>query len=118
MAEGSKAFRGCILILVALFACFIFGFAHRGLAAEDQPAIPSVHDATPVGRAAVDCHQLAEQLQQQKNMISKEAGQLKREIAALREDICKPGVKEVFAGIGYIFGLTGIGIYVNNRRRT
>ncbi|MBF0507315.1 MAG: hypothetical protein HQK57_00105 [Deltaproteobacteria bacterium] len=118
MAQGLKALGGFMVILFALFACFIFAFANRGLAAEDQPAVPSAQSVAPVGGTATDCPQLAEQLQQQKNLISREAGQLKRELAALREDISKPGLKEVFAGIGYIFGLAGIGIYVNNRRRT
>ncbi len=119
MSKGLKAKTGYIFILIALFAGCIFSFADRGLAAEDQPTAPSVQSTIqgPVGGTPTDCQQLVDQIQQQKNLISREAGQLKREIAALREDVLRPGIKEIFAGIGYIFGLAGIGIYVNYRRR-
>jgi hypothetical protein len=66
--------------------------------------------------AATDCRQLADLLQQQKNLISRETGQIKREIAALRDDLSRPGIKEIFAGIGYILGLAGVGLYVHCRR--
>ncbi len=68
--------------------------------------------------APVDCARLAELLQQQKNLISRETGQLKREIALLRQDISRPGIQEIFSGIGYIFGLAGVGLYVHSRRRS
>ncbi len=119
MAKGLKAKTGHIFILTALLACVLFSFAQLGRAAEEQPAAPPAQGAvqTPAGGAAMDCRQLAEQLQQQKNMLTRELGQIKREIAALREDMGSPGIKEVFAGIGYIFGLAGVGLYVSNRRR-
>jgi hypothetical protein len=119
MSKGLKTKSGLIFMLIALFAGCVFIFADRGLAAEDQPPAPSVQNMAqgPAGTTPMDCQQLMEQIQQQRNLISREAGQLKREIAALREDVGKPGIKEVFAGIGYIFGLAGIGIYVSNRRR-
>ncbi len=70
--------------------------------------------------SSVECKELVELLQQQKSLISRESGQLKREIAALREDIAKPGLKEIFSGLGYIFGLAGIALYIHGlkeRRR-
>jgi hypothetical protein len=42
---------------------------------------------------------------------------IQRELAALRADINQPGLKEVLAGIGYIFGLFGTGAFVASRRR-
>jgi hypothetical protein len=39
------------------------------------------------------------------------------EIAALRADLEKPGIKDVFAGIGYIFGLFGAAAFVAARRK-
>jgi hypothetical protein len=86
--------------------------------AEPQ-AEQTVADATPAkpnDSAAVDCRQLADMLQQQKSLISREIGQVKREIAALRDDTSRPGIREVFAGIGYIFGLAGVGLYVHCRK--
>lgn len=112
-----KAGTGFIFILLAVLAGSVFGFAHRGFSAEEQPALAPVMGGAPAGETAVDCRQLAEQIQQQKNLLAKEIGQAKREIAALREDLNKPGIKEVFAGIGYIFGLAGVGLYVSSRRR-
>jgi nickel transport protein len=42
---------------------------------------------------------------------------LLKEIAALRADLDKPGMKDVFAGIGYIFGLFGMAAFVAARRK-
>jgi hypothetical protein len=64
----------------------------------------------------MDCQQLAALIDQQKSLISRETGQIKRELAALRDDLSRPGVREIFAGIGHIFGLAGMGLYVHCRR--
>jgi len=64
----------------------------------------------------VDCSELAGLLHQERSAISREVGQIKREIAALRDDLSKPGLKEIFAGVGYIFGLAGIGLFFHRRR--
>lgn len=39
------------------------------------------------------------------------------EIAALRADLAEPGVKDIFAGVGYIFGLFGVAAFVAARRK-
>jgi hypothetical protein len=102
------------LVLIACFACL----GIDGAKAQDEAgqSAPEASVRPEDSRAAVDCRELATLIQQQKGLISKETGQLKREIAALREDLSKPGIKEIFAGIGYIFGLAGIWLYANNRR--
>jgi hypothetical protein len=103
-----------LLILAACLACL----GSDDASAQDQagPAAPEASVQQENATAAMDCQQLAALIQQQKNLISRETGQIKREIAALRDDLSKPGVKEIFAGIGYIFGLAGIGLYVHSRR--
>ena len=114
MAYVLKYFLACLLILAACLACFVSADA----SAEDQTG-QAVSEATVQQGSetgAMDCQQLAALIQQQKNLISRETGQIKREIAALRDDLSKPGIQEIFAGIGYIFGLTGIGLYVHSRR--
>ncbi len=89
--------------------------AHAGEPGAEQSALAG--DAgTSLDQAASDCRQLADMLQQQRSLISRETGQIKREIAALRDDLAKPGIREIFAGIGYIFGLAGIGLYVHSRK--
>ena len=104
----------CLLILTAGLVCL----GNQSASAQDQggQAAPeaSVQPGSETG--AMDCQQLAALIQQQKALISRETGQIKREIAALRDDLSKPGIQEIFAGIGYIFGLAGIGLYVYSRR--
>jgi hypothetical protein len=103
-----------LLILAACLACL----GSDDASAQDQagPAAPEASVQQENATAAMDCQQLAALIQQQKNLISRETGQIKREIAALRDDLSKPGIQEIFAGIGYIFGLAGIGLYVHSRR--
>ncbi|MFN2357532.1 MAG: hypothetical protein ABR534_07315 [Desulfotignum sp.] len=56
-------------------------------------------------------------LQEQNTKLSADLRRVHREIAALRADLAKPGVKDVFAGIGYIFGLCGVAAFVAARRK-
>jgi hypothetical protein len=109
-----KCVFACLLILTAGLVCL----GNQSASAQDQAGQAvleaSVRQESDTG--AMDCQQLAALIQQQKALISRETGQIKREIAALRDDLSKPGLKEIFAGIGYIFGLAGIGLYVHSRR--
>jgi hypothetical protein len=54
---------------------------------------------------------------EQNNKLSGELRRIQREIAALRADLDKPGLKDVFSGIGYIFGLFGVAAFVAARRK-
>lgn len=56
-------------------------------------------------------------IQEQNRKMSEELRRIQREIAALRADLDKPGLLEIFAGIGYILGLFGIAAYVAARRK-
>lgn len=56
-------------------------------------------------------------LKEQNSKLSGDLRRIQREIAALRADLDKPGLKEVFAGIGYIFGLFGVAAFVASRRK-
>jgi len=56
-------------------------------------------------------------LKEQNNKLAKDLRRIQREIAALRADLDKPGIKDVFAGIGYIFGLFGVAAFVASRRK-
>ncbi len=58
-----------------------------------------------------------ELLKEQNSKLSGDLRRIQREIAALRADLAKPGLKDVFAGIGYIFGLFGVAAYVAARRK-
>jgi len=56
-------------------------------------------------------------LKEQNSKLSGELRRIQREIAALRADLDKPGLKDVFSGIGYILGLFGVAAFVAARRR-
>jgi hypothetical protein len=115
------------LCLCLLLAGFVLAEPRRGVCqtgeeAKDEGGISSPKAAeTERGRKGLpgqDCTQIIELLQQERNLITREMAQLKRELASLREEIAKPGLKEVFAGIGYILGLTGIALYFQTRKRS
>jgi hypothetical protein len=56
-------------------------------------------------------------LKEQNSRLADELRRIQREIAALRADLDKPGLKDVFSGIGYIFGLFGVAAFVAARRK-
>ena len=56
-------------------------------------------------------------LKEQNSKLAGDLRRIQREIAALRADLDKPGLKDVFSGIGYIFGLFGVAAYVAARRK-
>lgn len=56
-------------------------------------------------------------LKEQNRELSGDLRRIHREIAALRADLDEPGMKEVFAGIGYIAGLFGVAAFAAARRR-
>ena len=64
-----------------------------------------------------DTQSVAELLKEQNRKMSGDLRRIQREIAALRAELEKPGFKDVFAGIGYIFGLFGVAAYVASRRK-
>jgi hypothetical protein len=67
--------------------------------------------------AGEDSQAVVALLKEQNSKLSGNLRRIQREIAALRADLDKPGMKDVFAGIGYIFGLFGVAAYVASRRK-
>lgn len=64
-----------------------------------------------------NCQEVVALLQGQNSKLSGEIRRIHREIAALRADLDKPDVKDVFGGIGYILGLCGVAALVAARRK-
>ncbi|RJP75868.1 MAG: hypothetical protein C4522_20025 [Desulfobacteraceae bacterium] len=64
-----------------------------------------------------DVQEMMTLLRENNSKLSGDLRRIQREIAALRADLDKPGMKDVFAGIGYIFGLFGAAAFVAARRR-
>ena len=48
--------------------------------------------------------------------LREELRQIKRELALLNQNLERPGIREISAGIGYIFGLCGVAALVAARR--
>jgi len=57
-------------------------------------------------------------LKEQNRNLSQNLRRIQREIAALRADLDKPTIKDVFAGIGYIVGLFGFAAFASSRTRS
>ena len=66
---------------------------------------------------AESCPEIVTLLKEENAKLSCELRRIQREIAALRADLQKPGLPEIFAGIGYILGLFGVAAFVASRRR-
>ena len=85
-----------ILTIVTMCACLMLA-AESALA--ESPADEGTRD-------------LAALLAEQNTTLSRELRRIQREIAALRADLDKPGLGDVFGGIGYIFGIFGTAAFV------
>ncbi len=100
-------------LVVLAVCCWTMGCGVPAtFAAEESSVQPESSGAGEPG----DCRELARLLEQQKAQLSRELGQIKREMGLLREELGKPGLKEVFAGIGYILGLAGVGLFIHCRK--
>ncbi|PIE69068.1 MAG: hypothetical protein CSA21_04000 [Deltaproteobacteria bacterium] len=66
--------------------------------------------APPVvaGGPPSDSCEPATRREQSNQKLAAELRGIRREIAALRQEIEEPGINEAFAGIGYILGLFGV----------
>jgi hypothetical protein len=104
---------GVILLFISTILC--------GAISQAQETPTSCHSealsAEESPRMACDLSEIKEQIAQQSQEFSQEMRQIKREIALLRQTMEKPGIKEIFAGIGYIFGLCGVAFYFSARKR-
>jgi len=73
-----------------------------------------LHAASP---ATDHCQTVLIQLQEQNQKLTGDLRRIQRELAALRADLAKPDLKDIFAGIGYIVGLFGAAAFVASRRK-
>jgi len=67
--------------------------------------------------AAETAPELVMLLKAQTGKLSDDLRLIQREIAALRADLDKPGFRDIFSGIGYIFGLFGVAAFTASRRK-
>ena len=79
---------------------------------------PGPEQPAQVATASGDqCSELVALLADQEQKNSREFRQLKRDLAALSQQLAEPGLSEIFGGIGYIFGLFGVAAYVVSRKK-
>lgn len=100
--------------LAAVLICFFFlilGTATGG--ASDLPAAGTL----PSAAEETSCRELAVLLEAQNQELTRDLRRLHREIAALREELAQPGLKEAFSGIGYILGLFGVAFFFMGKNR-
>lgn len=64
------------------------------------------------------CPEIVALLAEQEQKNAKEFRQIKRDIAALTQQVAEPGMREIIGGIGYILGLFGVAAYVASREKT
>jgi hypothetical protein len=65
-----------------------------------------------------NCAEAVALLKTQNNKIHQELRNIKREIAALKDALSKPGPEKIFGGIGYIMGFLGIIFYFLARKKS
>lgn len=90
--------------LVVLVLALSFVPAEMATAGEDATAVS-------------DCAAVGQQMVEANSRLAADLRQIKREIAALRQEVAEPGVKDVITGIGYIFGLCGVAFFVAARNK-
>jgi hypothetical protein len=99
--------------------CLFIYLPTVSLAADEisTPADSEV-EVIPMSQTAPDsCAEAIVLLRKQNAQISREFRQVKRDIAFLTASVSKPGIKEVFGGIGYILGFLGIIFYFQSRKQ-
>lgn len=62
------------------------------------------------------CESVTALLTEQEKKLSRELRMIKRDIAALNQKLEEPGLQDLMAGIGYIFGLFGVAMFVASRK--
>ena len=107
--------RVLLLLMLALLASFSSRSVVQAADENSAPAPPAQMAAA--GEQTGNCQTLMTQIDEQNRRLSQELRQIKREMAALNQNLEKPGIKEVMAGIGTILGLFGVAAFVAARRR-
>mgnify|MGYP001277066821 CR=1 FL=1 len=102
---GAQRMRTQLLVVAILLAALLPAGV---IQAEEQVAAGSPSD---------QCRALATVVEQQNQQLHRELRQIKRELALLNQNLEKPGVREIMAGVGSILGLFGVAALVAARRQ-
>lgn len=102
---------GAVVLLFALFMA-LAPTVMAGEPAVSRQAVGELSADNAAGYAKIIAL-----LQEQDKKNSREFRQLKREVAALGQQLENPGISEIMGGIGYIFGLFGVAASVMSRKK-
>ncbi len=84
----------------------------RGWSQNDSVALKSVDSKTALPDIAIEPNELEAIIE---SILDKKLKPITRMLADIRQT--GPSVEDIFAGIGYIFGLVGIAAYVHSRKK-
>jgi beta-lactamase regulating signal transducer with metallopeptidase domain len=103
-----------------LAAYLVLYFYPASLAAEEisNPVGSDIQTISEGQNVTDTCAEAVALLKTQNNKISQELRMIKREIAALKDALSKPGPEKIFGGIGYIMGFLGIIFYFLARKKS
>jgi len=106
--------------IIVLAAFFVFYFYPASLAAEEisNPVGSDIQTISEGQNVTDTCAETVTLLKTQDKKISQELRMIKREIAALKDALSKPGPEKIFGGIGYIMGFLGIIFYFLARKKS
>ena len=108
------------LSFIVLAAFWVLYFYPASLAAEEisNPVGSDIQTMSQDQNVTGTCAEAVALLKTQDKKISQELRKIKREIAALKEALSKPGPEKIFGGIGYIMGFLGIIFYFLARKKS
>jgi len=108
------------LFLIVLAACLVLNFYPASLSAEEisSPVGSDIQTMSQDQNVTDNCAEAVALLKAQNIKISQELRKIKREIAALKEALSKPGPEKIFGGIGYIMGFLDMIFYFLARKQS
>jgi hypothetical protein len=108
------------LFLIVLAPFLVLHFHPASLSAEEisSPVGSDIQTMSQDQNDTDNCSEAVTLLKTQDKKISQEFRKIKREIAALKDALSKPGPEKIFGGIGYIMGFLGIIFYFLARKKT
>jgi hypothetical protein len=113
MRDGAL-YSSLMLFLLALLS--LTGSAAVSARAEQEVPPPQGTQVSLDARQD-SCSALLVKLEEQNLHLSRELRLIKRDIAALNQNLEKPGIQEIMAGVGYILGLFGVAAWYTARRQ-
>lgn len=111
-------FGKAVLAAACLAAIGIFspsGFSEAGPVVQAVEASPEAERAGFRPERRSGCEEDLALIKEELDQLSQEMRHLRRDVARLREEVSQPGLEEVMAGVGFIFGLFGVAFFLRAR---